>query len=149
MRKICGVDDVRTKRQKEIYMRKNEEIKQEVGMVLYVHNKMVMKKICEGGKKSGLYDHRKMLTKKGKEQRYGKVELIDEDGDTIDNEKMVKAMIEMFWGDLFCINGDATHDRKKETVDGGMRNGVGYICEKELKRAIKLLKEMKQLMRVE
>ena len=32
---------------------------------------------------------------------------------------------------------------KKETVDGGMRNGVGYICEKELKRAIHLLKENK------
>ena len=32
---------------------------------------------------------------------------------------------------------------EKETVDGGMRNGVGYICEKELKRAIKLLNENK------
>ena len=30
-------------------------------------------------------------------------------------------------GDLFCINGDAIHGRKKETVDGGMRNEVGYI----------------------
>ena len=37
-------------------------------------------------------------------------------------------MIEIFWGNLFCINGDATHDRK--SVDGGMRNGAGYICEK-------------------
>ena len=48
---------------------------------------------------------------------------------------------EMFWGDLLCINGDAIHGIKKETVDGGMRNGVGYISEKELKRAIKLLKK--------
>ena len=32
---------------------------------------------------------------------------------------------------------------KKENVYGGMRNGVGYICEKELKRAINLLKENK------
>ena len=56
---------------------------------------------------------------------------------------MVKAMIEMFWVDLYCINGDATHGRKKETVDGGMRNGVGYICEKGLKRAINLFKENK------
>ena len=46
-------------------------------------------------------------------------------------------------GDSFCINGDAIHGSKKETVDGGMRNGVGYICEKKLKRAIKLLKENK------
>ena len=38
---------------------------------------------------------------------------IDEDCDTIDNEKMVKARIEMFWGDLFCINGDAIHGRMK------------------------------------
>ena len=67
----------------------------------------------------------KMLIEKGTEQRCDKVELIDEDGDTIDDEKMVKARIEMFWGDLFCINGDAIHGRKKETVDGGMRNGVG------------------------
>ena len=22
-------------------------------------------------------------------------------------------MIEMFWGDLFCVHGDATHGRKK------------------------------------
>ena len=85
----------------------------------------------------------KILIEKANEQRYGKVELVDEDGDTIDYEKMVKARFEMFWGDLFCINGDAIHGRKKETVDGGMRNGVGYIWEKELKRAIKLLKENK------
>ena len=97
MRKICGVDDARTNRQKEIYMRKKEEVKQEVGMALHVHNEMVMKKICEGGNKSGLYDHLKMLIEKRKEQIYGKVELIDEDGDTIDDEKMVKARIEMFW----------------------------------------------------
>ena len=34
---------------------------------------------------------------------------------------------------------------KKETVDGGMRNGVAYVCGKELKRVIndKLLKENK------
>ena len=36
----------------------------------------------------------------------------------------------MFWDDLLCINGDAIHGRKKDTVDGGMRNGIGYICEK-------------------
>ena len=64
------------------------------------------------------------------------------------HEKMVKAMIEMFWGDLFSKNGDTTHCIKKETVDGGMRNGVWYICEKMFKRAIKLLKENKATMRV-
>ena len=42
MRKICGVDDARTKIQKEIYMRKKEEVKQEVGTALHVHNEMVM-----------------------------------------------------------------------------------------------------------
>ena len=36
IRKICGVDDVRTKRQKEIYMRKKEEVKQGVGVWLYM-----------------------------------------------------------------------------------------------------------------
>ena len=68
MRKTCEVDDAITKRQKDIYMKKKEEeARQEVGMALHVHNEMVMKKNCEGGNKSGLYDHMKMLTKKGKE----------------------------------------------------------------------------------
>ena len=58
-------------------MRKKEEVKQEIGMALHVHNEMVMKKICEGGNKSGLYDHMKMLIENGKEPRYGKVELIE------------------------------------------------------------------------
>ena len=53
MRKTCRVDDVRTEIQKEIYMRKKEDARQEVGMALHVHNEMVMKKICEGGNKSG------------------------------------------------------------------------------------------------
>ena len=46
---------------------------------------------------------------------------------------MLKAMIEKFWGDLLCMNRDATHGSKKEIVDGGMRNRVGFINEKELK----------------
>ena len=58
MRKICGVDDVRTK---DMYMIKKEEARQEVGMALHLHNEMVMKKICEGGNKIELYDHLKML----------------------------------------------------------------------------------------
>ena len=48
-----------------------------------------------GENKSGLYDHMKMLIEKAKEKRYGKVELIDEYGDRIYDEKMVKAMIEI------------------------------------------------------
>ena len=68
MKKICGVDDVRTKRQKE-------EEKEEVGMSLHVHNEMVMKNICEGGNNSGLYDHMKMLIEK--EPRYGKYRRTD------------------------------------------------------------------------
>ena len=87
----------------------------------------------KGGNKSRFYDQMKMLIGKGKEHIYGKLELIDEDSDTIEDEKIVKSRIEMFWGDLFCLNGDAIHGRMKETVHGGMRNGVGYICEKELK----------------
>ena len=35
-------------------------------MALHVHNEMVMKIICEGANKSGLYDHMKMLIEKGK-----------------------------------------------------------------------------------
>ena len=39
-----------------------------VGMALHLHNEMVMKKICEGENKSGLYDHLNMLIRKGKEK---------------------------------------------------------------------------------
>ena len=79
------------------------------GMALHVHNEMVMKKICECGNKSGLYAHMKMLIEKGKEKNESKLKLIDDDSETIDDEIMLKAMIEKFWGDLFSMNGDATH----------------------------------------
>ena len=71
------------------------------------------------------------------------MKLIDDGGETIDDESMLKAMIEKFWGDLFCMNGDATHGSKKEIIDGGMRNREGFINEKELKRTFKLMKENK------
>ena len=113
---------MRTERQKEIYMRKKEDARQEVGMALHVHNEMVMKKICEGGNKSGLYAHMKILIEKGKEKN---------------------DMLEKFWGDLFSMNVDATHGSKKEIVDGGMKNREGFINEKELKRTSQLMKENK------
>ena len=124
---------MRTERQKEIYMRKKEDARQEVGMALHVHNEMVMKNICEGGNKSGLYAHMKMLIEKGKEKNDSKLELIDDDGETVNDKIMLKAMIEKFWGDLFRMNVDATHGSKKEIVDGGMKNREGFINEKELK----------------
>ena len=55
----------------------------------------------------------KMLIEKGKETNDSKLKLIDDDGETIEDERMLKAMIEKFWGDLFCMNGDATHGSKK------------------------------------
>ena len=61
MRRICEIDNERMKRVKNIYLRKKEEARQELGRALHVHNGMVMKKICEGGNKSGLYGHIKML----------------------------------------------------------------------------------------
>ena len=44
-------------------------------MVLHVHNEVVMKKICEGGNKSGLVAHIKI--EKGKEKNDSKLKLID------------------------------------------------------------------------
>ena len=82
--------------------------------------------------KSGLYVHMKMLIEKGKETNDSKLKLINDDGETIDDERMLKAMIEKFCGDLFCMNGDATHGSKKEIVDGGMKNREGFINEKEI-----------------
>ena len=100
MRKICGVDDERTKRVKDLYWRRKEEASQEVGRVLHVHNEMVMKEICKGWNKSGLYGHMKMLIEKGKETN---VKLMNEEGETIADEKKVKDMIANFWGDLFLF----------------------------------------------
>ena len=58
------------------------------------------------------------------------MKLIDDDGETIDNERMPKATIEKFWGDLLCMNGDATHGSKKEIIDGGMKNRRFYQWER-------------------
>ena len=80
MRKVCGVDDERTKRAKEVYWRKKEKASQEVGRALHVHNEMVMKDICKGGNKSGLYGHMKMLIEKGKEADDSNVQLMNEEG---------------------------------------------------------------------
>ena len=67
---------------------------------------MAMKKIWEG-------DHVKMLIEKGKETSGSKVKLIHEDGEPIKMERMLKAMIQTFWGDLFCMNLDAILGSKK------------------------------------
>ena len=75
-----------------------------------------------------------MLIEKGKEKNDSKLKLIDDDGKTIDDEIMLKVMIDKSWGDLFSMNVDATHESKKEIVDGGMKNREGFINEKELKR---------------
>ena len=77
-----------------IYIR---ERKKEVGGLLHVHNRMVMQKICEGGNKSGLYGHMKMLIDKGNETLYSNVKLINEDGETLAYENKVMDMIENFW----------------------------------------------------
>ena len=71
------------------------------------------------------------------------MKLIDDDGETIDDERMLKAMIDKVWCDLLCMNGDATHGSKKEIIDGGMKNREGFINEKQLKRTIKLMKKNK------
>ena len=81
MRKIYGVDDEGTKRAKYVYWRKKEEASQEVGMALHVHNEMVMKEICKGWNKSGLYGHMKMLIETGKETIDSTVQLMNEEGD--------------------------------------------------------------------
>ena len=49
-----------------------------------------MKEICKGENKSGLYGHMKMLIDKGKETNDRNVKLINEEGETIADEKKVK-----------------------------------------------------------
>ena len=140
MRKVCGVDDERTERAKDVYLRKKEEASQEVGRALHVHTEMVMEEICKGGNKSGLYGHMKMLIEKGKEANDSNVQLMNEEGETIADEEKVKDIIENFWSDLFCLKGNATYGVKKELVDGGMEKEVWSINVQDLKRAIKLMK---------
>ena len=140
MRKVCGVDDERTKRAKDVYWGKKEEASQEVGRALHVHNERVMKEICKGGNKSGLYGHMKMLIEKGKEADDSNVQLMDVEGETIADEETVTDIIENFWGDIFCLKGNATYGVKKELVDGGIKKEVWSINDRDLKRAIKLMK---------
>ena len=84
-------------------MRKKEEASQEVGRALHVHNEIVMKEICKGGNKNGLYGHMKMLLKNGNEANDSNVQIINEWGETIADEKKVKDIIENFWGALFLF----------------------------------------------
>ena len=74
MRKKCGVADERTKRVKDIYLRKKEEARPEVGRDLHVDTGMVMKK----------------LIAKRNETNDSNLKLINEDGKTIADEKKVK-----------------------------------------------------------
>ena len=84
----------------------------------------------------------KMLIEKGKAANDSKVQF-NEEGETIADEKKVKDIIENFWGDHFCLKGNATYGVKKELVDGGMKKEVLSINDQYLKRAIKLMKENK------
>ena len=143
MRNICGVDDERTKRANNVYCRKKEEASQEVGRDLHVHNKMVMKEICKGGNKSGLYGHMEMRIETGKEANDSNVQLMNEEDETIDDANKVKDIIENFWGYLFCLKGNATYGVKKELVDAGMKNEVWSINDQDLNSVIKLMKENK------
>ena len=81
-----------------------------------------------------------MLIEKGKEANDSNVQLMNEEGETIAGEEKVKNIIENFWGDLFCLKGNATYGVKKELVDGGMKKEVWSINDQDLKRVIKLIK---------
>ena len=85
-----------------------------------------MKEICKGWNKSGLFVPMKMLIEKGKEANDSNVQLMNEEGETIADEEKVKVIIENFWGDLFCLKGNATYGVKKELVDGGMEKSMEY-----------------------
>ena len=104
---------------------------------------MVTKKIGEAGNRRRLYNHLKMFTRKRKQNNYSKVKLVNKDGDTIDEEREVKNIIEKFWGILFCVSEKANYGTMKEHADEGMKNEVWNISEQELRRAIKIMKENK------
>ena len=135
MRTICGVDDERKKRAKDIYFRKNEEARQEHGRDFHVHNGMVIKIYV----KEEIKVYMKMLIEKGKETNDSNVKLMNVDGEAIAHEKKVKGMIELGLYFVYFV---------RVFVDGGMRNEVWSINDQDLKRTIKLMKEKMQQMKV-
>ena len=69
-----------------------------------------MKEICKGGNKSGWYGHMNMLIEKGKEANDSKVQLMNEEGERIADEKKIKDIIENSWGDPFLLERECiTH----------------------------------------
>ena len=63
-----------------------------------------------------------------------KVKLVNEDCETVDDEREVEGMIEKFGGDLFCVSGKSNYGIMKELVDGGMKNEGWNISEQEQSR---------------
>ena len=75
----------------------------------------------------------KLFIEKGKETNGINVKVINDEGKTIADEKKVKDMIVNFWGDVFCLKGNATYGVKKGLVDCGMKNEVCSINDQDLK----------------
>ena len=120
MRRVCGVNDERTEKAKECYFKEKEEAKKIVSSALHAHNKVVMSKIGKNGRKE-LYNHLKFLMLRGKQRKDASIKLRSETGLFVTEEDGIIFEVERFWGELFCLKGNANLNIRKMMVDGGMK----------------------------
>ena len=109
---------------------------------LHAHNKVVMSKIGKNGRKE-LYNHSKFIMLRGKQMKNASIKLISETGLFIMAEDGLIFEVERFWGEMFCLNGNANLNIGKLMVDGGRKYGGEHISMTEHENAIKDMKEKK------
>ena len=142
MRRVYGMNDERTEKDKDYYFKEKEEAKKIVSSALHAHNKVVMSKIFKNGRKE-LYNHLKFLMLRGKQRKDVSIKLRSENGLFITEEDGIIFEGERFWGEMFCLNGNANLNIVKVMVDGGMKYGGEHISMTELENAINDMKEKK------
>ena len=87
---------------------------------LHAHNKVVMSKIGKNGRKE-LYNHLKFLMLRGKQRKDASIKLRSETGLFVTEEDGIIFEVERFWGEMFCLKGNANLNIRKMMVDGGMK----------------------------
>ena len=95
MRRECGVNDERTESAKSDYFEEKEETKKIVSSALHTHNKEVMWKVGNNGKKVS-YNHMNFLMVRGKQKKDESINIKDENGLFITDENVIVFEVEKF-----------------------------------------------------
>ena len=93
MRRECGVNDERTESAKSDYFEEKEETKKIVSSALHTHNKEVMLKVGNNGKKVS-YNHMHFLMVRGKQKKDESINIKDENGLFITDENVIVFEVE-------------------------------------------------------